>query len=290
MQAEKHDFTLILATLNRHEKLKRAIKSILEQEGVSFQLIVIDQGGDQAFSENAEFLNSLEVGNSNSITHIRFEGHGLSRARNVGLAEKLTGKYICFPDDDCWYANKLLLDVSSFFKANRQVDLLIGQYLEPGMNHNPRFPAMRKRLYARGAAVSSVGMFFRSDVFTVDKIRFIESIGAGTQMPVAEEYEVFLQALKLGKYAFFDPDIKVFHAVGRNRPTDSSRIRNEEAARGYVHAKHFFSHGPIFTLWLSAKILKLYFLFLLKRDPAADRFPGYLKGIRAYKSHLALSE
>lgn len=87
-------FSIVLATHNRPDFLKRALESALSQSLSDFEIIVVDDGSTL---DNSHVMSEFELDN---IKYIKNEKSlGVSGARNVGI-ENAKGKYICFLDDD----------------------------------------------------------------------------------------------------------------------------------------------------------------------------------------------
>jgi glycosyltransferase involved in cell wall biosynthesis len=94
--------SVILATYNRPKLLRRAIESILNQLYKNFEIIVINDAGENV-------LSIIEALNKDSkIKYICHENNkGLSSARNTGL-QNANGTWIAYlDDDDIFYENHL---------------------------------------------------------------------------------------------------------------------------------------------------------------------------------------
>jgi len=86
-------FSVIIPTYNRPDKLKVAINSVFEQTYKNFEIIVVNDAGDDIQSVIDNYDKSF-------IKYIRLDNNrGLANARNVGL-EYVTGNLVCFLDDD----------------------------------------------------------------------------------------------------------------------------------------------------------------------------------------------
>ena len=94
--------SIIIPTCDRPGFLKEALQSVLSQTYKNFEIIVINDGGEDV----SEDINSLE--NSGKIIYLRHEDRrGPSAARNTGL-KAARGKYIAYlDDDDIYYPNHL---------------------------------------------------------------------------------------------------------------------------------------------------------------------------------------
>ncbi len=94
-------FSIIIPTYNRKSLLKdRALSSLLNQNLKNFEVIVINDGGEDIIEVIEEFRQrglSLKYINNSS-------NNGPSFARNLGVAQS-SGEWICFLDDDDEYIN-----------------------------------------------------------------------------------------------------------------------------------------------------------------------------------------
>lgn len=103
------EFSLIVTTKDRTRELADLLQSLDRQRFRSFELIVSDQNADdRLLPVLAPFRQQFP------LRHIRSAG-GASRGRNAGLP-LATGRYVGFPDDDCWYPPDLLAIVSRVFR------------------------------------------------------------------------------------------------------------------------------------------------------------------------------
>jgi teichuronic acid biosynthesis glycosyltransferase TuaG len=94
--------SVIVTTFNRSNYLRECIKSILNQEYVDFELIVVDN-----FS-SYDFLGLLGEFEDLRVRGFQNSNYGIIAInRNFGI-EKSVGKYLAFcDDDDVWLPNKL---------------------------------------------------------------------------------------------------------------------------------------------------------------------------------------
>ena len=113
--------SIILPTYNRANLLPRAIKSVLEQDYLDWELIIWDDGSKDNTSEViASFENSR-------IKYFYSENHGAAHARNRAMA-KARGEFIAFLDsDDEWRANKLAEQIGAM-QANPEIDVLFTDF------------------------------------------------------------------------------------------------------------------------------------------------------------------
>jgi glycosyltransferase involved in cell wall biosynthesis len=93
--------SVLIPTYNRHERVLRAIDSVLGQTVGADEIIVVDDGSTDG---SAEAIYSRY---GKRVTVIRKENGGVSAARNCGIREAC-GEWIAFLDsDDVWLPTKL---------------------------------------------------------------------------------------------------------------------------------------------------------------------------------------
>jgi len=104
--------------------LPAAVASVLAQDGVDFELLLVDDGSTDASSELAKGFASDHADCVRYLTHPSGENLGMSAARNLGLANA-TGTWVTFLDaDDVWLPGKLRrqLDVLALYP---EIDVLV---------------------------------------------------------------------------------------------------------------------------------------------------------------------
>lgn len=94
------DVSVVVPTFNRRDSVGRALRSVLAQTALPGQVLLVDDGSeDQTREYVSRELPEVEV--------VRQEHSGVSRARNLGIAEA-RGAWLAFLDsDDEWMPNKL---------------------------------------------------------------------------------------------------------------------------------------------------------------------------------------
>lgn len=234
--------TLIVGTRNRSEALRRLFCSLKQQTVTDFEVVVVDQSDDRLRLRTRDLVR--EVSGALCIRYIRDAGLGLSRARNMAL-RVARGRYVGFPDDDCWYDAGVVEHVESFFGEASSCGILSGCYGEPG-RHNDAFPRAPANLtiwnvFNRG---SSVGTFINLGVVRTEDIVFDEYLGAGTSLPVAEETDVLLRLLSKKVPGYYDPQLKIFHRVGEGKIRNREQFVAFRNAFWYVIGKNY---RPLFS-------------------------------------------
>jgi glycosyltransferase involved in cell wall biosynthesis len=115
------EVSVILATFNRQNLVGRAIRSVLSQDFLGFELIVVDDGSTD---QSAEVIAAFRLKDSR-VSYIHQQNQGLASARNSGVAAA-KGRYVTFLDSDDEYHRSHLRLRKEMLDANPQVMMLHG--------------------------------------------------------------------------------------------------------------------------------------------------------------------
>ncbi len=124
--------SVIIPTYNRCWILKEALDSVLFQDYTDFEIIVVDDGSNDA-------TGALLSTYGDQITTICQENRGVSAARNAGIV-MAKGKYIAFLDsDDIWLPEKLSCQ-ADFFKSHPEAVICQTDeiWIRNGVRVNPK--------------------------------------------------------------------------------------------------------------------------------------------------------
>ena len=177
--------SVIIPTYNRAGMLQEAVDSVLAQDYSDFELIVIDDGSTD---ETPQILKDYGT----KIKVIRQHNHGVSAARNRGIAAA-SGGFIAFLDsDDLWLPGKLTIQ-TKFLKSTP--DALICQteeiWIRDGVRVNPRERHQKYSgmIFERSLAlclVSPSAVMVRRGLF--DKFGLFDE-----SLPACEDYDLWLR-------------------------------------------------------------------------------------------------
>ena len=99
----RYDISVIVPVYNSEKYIEEAVDSILQQEGVRIEIILINDGSTD---RSVEILDRYAAG-YDGVHVIHQENMGLSAARNIGL-DAASGRYIAYLDsDDMFVADAL---------------------------------------------------------------------------------------------------------------------------------------------------------------------------------------
>jgi glycosyltransferase involved in cell wall biosynthesis len=103
------DISVVLATYNRRHSLPRAIASVLAQDDVRFELIIVD---DASRDGTADYLATLADPRIRTVMAERNGGPGA--ARNLGLKAARAGIVAFLDSDDAYLPHRLAAPLAAF--------------------------------------------------------------------------------------------------------------------------------------------------------------------------------
>lgn len=113
--------SIILPTFNREKLLERAIKSILNQKFILWELIIVDDGSDDG---TFEVVNNYQKKHEN-IRYLRHANKKLPLALNTGI-QASCGEFITFIGSDDEYKPEHILLRYNYINRNPDIDMLHG--------------------------------------------------------------------------------------------------------------------------------------------------------------------
>jgi glycosyltransferase involved in cell wall biosynthesis len=211
--------SLILATLGRDVELIYFLNSLQNQTYRNFELIIIDQNRDGKIDSVIAACKMRFP-----VNHIKVEFKGNARARDYGI-RYAQGDIIAFPDDDCIYEKDVLEKVVDKFREKPDIAILSGGSYDFSKTHfsigvNSKVPRYFSQYYMMGVEFTH---FF--NLARMDRSEFYldHDFGIGSKYPGAEGFELLYRLLRAGNKAFYEPQIRIYHAdkdnyrVGKDR-------------------------------------------------------------------------
>lgn len=113
-------FSVVIPAYNAAATLARAIESVRSQTWPAHEIIVVDDGSQDAGAE-------IALGFGVPVRLIRQANQGVSVARNAGAAAA-TGDWLAFLDADDWYAPDRLRLHAEWIAEDPGLDFLTGDY------------------------------------------------------------------------------------------------------------------------------------------------------------------
>lgn len=293
--------TVVIATRDRAESLRRCLASLFAQTYPAFDIVVVDNAPSS--SETFDLVQALKP-TAIPVTYVLEPRPGLARAHNAGIGAA-RGEIIAFTDDDVIADPAWVAAIAANFAQSARIGCVTGlilpaeldtraQYWTEGHggfgkgfarrvfdpdradSHGPLFP------FAAGAFGSGANMAFRRE--TLARMGgFDPALGAGTIARGGDDLDGFFAALNAGYQIAYDPAAIVWH----------HHRRSEEGMR-----RQAYGYGVGLGAYLTKLILDdpARLVTFLRRLPAAlhhllSRRSGKLAGLPDdYPARLVWSE
>lgn len=202
--------SVVIPTYNRAALLSRAVLSALSQTYPAVEVVVVDDGSEDATSEVLEALQR-EAGRER-LRVARQANKGVSSARNLGLGLCRGELFALLDSDDYWLPTKCERQVA-FLQATGGVICQTDEiWLRKGVRVNP----MRKHLKPSGQFFArALDMCLVSPSATLFTRWFWEEIGPFDEsLPACEDYDLWLRTLLRYEVGFL-PEPLVVRDGGR---------------------------------------------------------------------------
>jgi glycosyltransferase involved in cell wall biosynthesis len=124
--------SIIIPVYNAEKYLNQCIESILNQTYKNIEVILVNDGS----SDNSGIICDNYANTDNRIKVIHQINQGVSSARNRGI-ENSKGEFLSFVDSDDWILDKYLEDLLSPFLEEKNVDLVICDFIKDSMDIGP---------------------------------------------------------------------------------------------------------------------------------------------------------
>lgn len=239
----KPRLSVVVATLNRVEKLRKCVECLLGQNAqLDFELIVIDNGSTDETSAYLDAVVREERAHVQVVTRREMK-RGLATARNAGW-RIARGDIVAFTDDDCYVPEGYADSVVEVFDDRPDIGFAAGRVLlyDPTdyritIEESEQTVSFRPYTYIAPGAIHGANMAFRRAA--LERIGgFDERLGAGTAFP-SEDIDAVAAVLWLGIPGTYDPRMMVYHHHGRKAGTDVQALnRSYDAGRGAYFAKY----------------------------------------------------
>jgi GT2 family glycosyltransferase len=178
--------SVIIPTFNRAHKIARAVASVLYQTFTDHEVLVVDDGSEDATAEVLKpFRSRIKC-----IHHSK--NRGVSAARNTGITESHSPLIAFLDSDDYWLPGKLAAQVSFFSEHPAAVACQAEElWIRRGVRVNP----MKKHLKPSGEIFEpSLKLCVVSPSAVVVKRTLLEDVGVFDEdFPVCEDYDLWLR-------------------------------------------------------------------------------------------------
>lgn len=211
------DYSVIIPEYNCEMYLKSIVNNILCLKGVSYEIIIVDDGSSDSSSylcdELAKYYNQIQI--------IHQRNHGSSASRNIGL-QLATGKYISFLDSDDSIEVMMLSQLLEELKTEQSADMGIyglsfDYYHNSKLYRRDNLCSSLKRKQSQPTIIDKIyelfldnvlspvwNKVFRRELLTDNNIEFDES------MIIYEDMDFSIRCMEYCSCYYFFPEV-VYH-------------------------------------------------------------------------------
>lgn len=201
--------SIILCTYNRAPLLPRAIDSVLKQTYGDWELVVIDDGSDDATRP----LIDEYVQRDSRITYFFQPNAGLAAARNTGM-QRAGGDYLCFLDSDDELAPAHLERRVAYFTKHPTIEFVHGGMTFVGPKQKQYVVDLTnpsKKIHLSKCHVGGT-FFFRRKV--------LGRVGAFTPIPFGEDFDFYTRVERYFTVRKVRYPTYIYHLDAENRLCD----------------------------------------------------------------------
>jgi glycosyltransferase involved in cell wall biosynthesis len=203
--------SVLVGTRNRPKELQRCLKSILQQQGVEFEVLVLDDCSDSVWhSEVLGHFGDAPIALFRSETSL-----GVAGGRNF-LMSKARGTYLCILDDDAVFigADNLVCIVDTFI-AQPEVAIIAGKIFDHKEGKTrilAPFPKQYKRPESELMQRAGLVSYFQGGLHAIRK-EMIDRIGGYSSYLYfgEEELDLSYRVLDDGHKILFQPTLVADH-------------------------------------------------------------------------------
>lgn len=225
--------SVIIPTYNRIEKLSNAVGSVLKQEYENYEIIVVNDAGEDVAGIIKEF-NDRRI---NLITHE--DNRGLAAARNTGLAAA-SGKYIALlDDDDEFYPGHLSTAVKHLDDRNRVVytDAVRFNYIKEEDEYILQSKTVPYSIdFDRNKLL--VGNIAPVNCFVFEK-SLLDAVGMFDEsLPVLEDWEFWIRLSSVTRFAHVKRNTVLVNWYNDGTTMSSSKGKDFVVTRKLIYQKY----------------------------------------------------
>jgi glycosyltransferase involved in cell wall biosynthesis len=245
-------FSVIIPTYNRAVFLKKAIKSVLDQEYTDWELLIIDDGSTDNTSELVKSYHDPRV------RYIFQQNAERSVARNNGI-ENAKGKYICFLDSDDYYLpNHLINFYNKIKESNDQHAMFVSGIFEEAPSGGEK-----KDLFDLKYLCNPLIFYWENTILTPISICIHQYILKENkfipEFNIWEDTHLWLRILAQYPFYYINDYTAVYVRHESSGVIKDMAVVKLEKVKGYIAAiNHLFKNYPIILQHLTLEMKRNY--------------------------------
>lgn len=219
--------SVIIPTYNRANYLEKSIRSVLSQNILDIEIIVIN---NYSTDNTLEVINSF---NDKRIKIIHFKNDGvIARSRNQGLVQS-SGKYISFlDDDDLWCPDKLELQIE-YLETHPELSLVYSNAIIIDENGTRKGYLLNQEKAKQGRVfLDLLGGNFITILTVLMRRELLESIGLFNEEPsliAVEDYEYWMRLAFSFGFGYINKPLALYriHSVSMSKKNSVALLRQK---------------------------------------------------------------
>ncbi|HUV92091.1 MAG TPA: glycosyltransferase family A protein, partial [Anaerolineales bacterium] len=241
MQESKKKVSVIIPVFNYGKYLNDAIQSVLKQSYHNFEMIVVDDGSTDTFTQ--KFLKELD----RPEIHVFFrENNGVSRTRNYAVSQA-SGEYILPLDADDLVGEDFLKDAVTILDEYPSVKVVCGDVEMFGKRRGlKKLPGHSMDMLLGQNTMVVTSLFRKSD--------FLQTSGFNPNMNEGfEDWDFWLSLLENGGDVYKLNTVALYYRIKKNSRNHSLTDEDMQRLRIQIYqnhkslyAKNFFNPGNSF--------------------------------------------
>jgi GT2 family glycosyltransferase len=232
--------SVVISTRNRTSDVIQCVESVLENRTPSFELLLIDQGDDNALeSALRPFARDPRLRYARTMTR------GLATGRNLGIRKARSDLVAC-TDDDCRVPKDWLPRMRAALMVDDRVAAVYGN-VRPSTTHHPEgfipgclraTPFIARSIRDQHRVDGMAGCLGLRQSAWKRLGGFDEMLGAGARFFAAEDIDFSIRVLLNGYFVSATPEVEVTHNGLRSWSEGKRLIEGYLYGIGAMVAKH----------------------------------------------------
>jgi Glycosyltransferase like family 2 len=275
--------SVLVCTRNRPEDLARVLRSLLADDSVAAEIIVVDQ------SDVCEHEISLaEILDAERVRYVQSETRGKGAAMNEGL-RLARSPYVVCTDDDCEAAPGWVGGMASLLASQPRTAVMFCRVQAPphdeAIGYVPEYLPQRERRIRRPLPSCAhrgmgAGMVVRREV-VMSLGGIDESFGPGSRFGSGDDWDLEVRTLMKGWEIFETNRLTITHHGFRTYAEGRAHAARDWFALGGVAAKPVRAGHPVLAL-MAVYVLVVDGLVPIVRDLLHLRTPRGLTRVLAF--------